>query len=633
MADFISPVSLLSMTSPLGRNVLVPTSFVLQEAMSEPFLGIIDLVSDRATIDPDKLLHQPVSVTMRVGTNVTREVRGLVRRFSATGEAFEREVYGYRAELVPPLWFLSQTEDCRVFEKKTTKDIVAAVLQDHGIQPVFRTASMTPRPFTMQYNESDLNFISRLMQEEGWFYFFHSGDPIMDGARGVPPGALVISDRVTTLNSTPPHKVALHSIDDLTTLAAWQPGRSTTFGAVQRQDYDPKPARSVGARSATRQAAAGSQQRTSWRWSARTLDNTSVAQMARGRMEAAEVEANLAQGTGFNPCFASGGRISVGGGGQGGGDFVLHSVAHQAIDNTWRNAADSPSYTNSFTAVPAALPWRPAQTARRPRMDGMYSAIVTGPSEQEIHTDELRRVKLQFRWDHRGDGTASNAAWVRVMQPWAGSGIGCSFIPRVGSEVAVAFMDGDLDRPVVIGQFYNGDNRPPWSPEQHKTRTGLRTGSTPNGASDEFSEFWFDDKKGDEQVMLHAQRDLTVEAENDATHKIGHTRTVTVEKGDDHLTVQQGNRTVDVTQGNHKIQSTSGDIVIKTAAGSVSIEAMQSLTLKVGQSSVTLDQSGVTIKGLMVKVEGQAMASLKGPLTELNADGMLKAAAGIMMLN
>ena len=266
-------------------------------------------------------------------------------------------------------------------------------------------------------------------------------------------------------------------------------------------------------------------------------------------------------------------------------------------------------------------------------MDGVYSAMVLGPDNEEIHTDKLGRVKLNFRWDHRVDTKTPDAVWVRVMQPWGGSGMGWSFIPRVGTEVAVAFMDGDPDRPVVIGQLHNGNEMPPWELPTNKTRSGMRTRSTQGGGIQDFSELWFDDKKGEEQVMLHAQRDLTLEAEHDATHQVGRNRTVTVQQGNDELTVQQGHRVVDVPNGNHTIQSTSGNIAVKTAGGAITMEAMQSITLKVGQSSVTLDQAGVTIKGMMVKVEAQITTGIKAPILQLDADGLLKATGGIMMLN
>ena len=623
----------LSMTSPLGPKALIPTAFGLEEALSQPFTGVIDLVSEQEKIDPFRLLHQPVCVSLSLPGKKTRKVHGLVRHFAATGPLSIHGVFSYRAEIVPRLWFLSQTEDCRIFEKKTTKEIVETVLKDHDVPVTFRTADTPGRPFTMQYNESGLDFVSRLLQEEGWFYFFSDEDCLGEKLEKIPAGSVIVSDRITSLGKSDLGRVKLGSSEDADVLASWQPGRTTSHGKVRQEDYDPEhPDTPLNGEARTTQPASGASARNAYHWPALVLKQDDAALRARHRMEAAEVEAALAHGTGFNPGFTAGSRIEVTEGFNATA-FVLHSVSHQVTDETWRNAPDRPSYSNSFTAFPAKMLWRPARTIRRPRMEGIYSGTVMGPEGQEIHTDELGRVKVKFRWDHRSDATASDGAWVRVMQAWAGANAGWSFIPRVGTEVAISFMDGDPDRPVVIGQFHNGNEKPPWSLPGHKTRSGLRSRSTPDGSTEECSEFWFDDKKNEEQVMLHAQRDLTIEAENDATHDVGHNRTVTVHKGNDKLTVEQGDRVVDVPQGNHTIRSTSGDIIIKTTAGAVSMEAMKSLTLKVGQSSVTLDPAGVTIKGMMVKVEGQVMTSLKGPMLQLDADGMLKAAGGVMMLN
>lgn len=658
MPDVIPP--LLSMTSPLAPDALIPTAFGLEEALSQPFTGVLDLVSKHNNIDPNRLLYQPVSVSLALDKAPVRTVHGLVRHFAATGPLPVRSMFSYRAEIVPRLWFLSQTEDCRIFEKKSTQDIVKAVLQENNVPFAFRTQTTEPRPFTLQYNETDLDFVSRLLQEEGWFYFFSDVDATEPTGEPIQAGTMIISDRVTTLRKTTFGYFKLAPGEAINTLASWQPGRGTAYGSIAHDDFDPdNPGTSLKGVTATTALTAGAANRDAYHWPALTLTQNGVGQRTRYGMEAAEVEAALSHGAGFNPNFTPGVRMDVGVGNTV-TQLVLHGVSHQAIDESWRNAPNPPSYSNTFTAFPKAMPWRPARTIRRPRMDGIYSAMVLGPDGQEIYTDELGRVKLRLRWDHRIDATAGNGVWVRVMQPWAGPNTGWSFIPRVGTEVAVSFMDGDPDRPVVIGQFHNGNEKPPWALPDNKTRSGLRTRSTPNGGSDEFSELWFDDKKGEEQVMLHAQRDLTTEAENNATHTIGNDRTVTVQKGNDKLTVQQGNRsvtvqkgndnltvqqgsrTVDVPQGNHTLQSTSGDIIIKTASGNISVktstgaitvEAMQSLTLKVGQSSVKLDPSGVSIQGMTVKVEGQIMTTVKAPMLQLNADGILKAAGGIMMLN
>jgi type VI secretion system secreted protein VgrG len=623
--DIIRTNALLSMTSPLGPHVLVPASMELEEALSEPFLCIVNAASSRDQIDPDDLLHQPVCLTVTLSGCSPRHIHGLVRRFAATSLT-GRSMFGYHIEIVPALWFLTQTQDCRIFENKTTKDIIQTILNEHGVRFTFRVGNTPARPLTVQYNEIDLDFVMRLMAEEGWFYLFR---------HDAGSHTMIISESNTSFTKVPDGTVVVGPNPGLVTLTEWQPGRTTAHGKVTQGDFDAeKPSTRLSGETATTARTAGASNRDPYHWPARILKNDLITQRTRHRIEAAEAEAALGRGAGFNPNFFAGGRIQVslrvGGETK---EYLLARVHHRATDETWCNAASPPDYSNDFQAFPSALPWRPAQTVQRPRMEGLHSATVIGPDGQEIHTDELGRVKLRFRWDHRSDATPARAIWVRVMQAWSGANAGWTFIPRVGTEVGVAFLDGDPDRPIVVGQIHNGDQHPPWTLPDQKTRSGLRTRSTPNGGDQNCSEFWFDDKKGSEMVHLHAERDLTVEVENDAKYAIDQNRSALIKQGNDSVTVQQGNRTVDVPIGDHTIKSNQGNIAIKTALGAVSIEAMQSITLKVGQSTITLDQSGVTIKGMMVKAEGQVMTSVKGPITQIDADGMFKASGGIMMLN
>jgi type VI secretion system secreted protein VgrG len=622
--DITRTNALLSMTSPLGQDVLLPAAIDLQEALSEPFLCQLDAVSSRDQIDPDDLLHQPVCLTVTLAGCPPRCVHGLVRRFAATGP-LTRNMFGYRMEIVPALWFLTQTEDCRIFESKPTKDIVQTILTEHAVRFTFRVGSTPARPLTVQYNETDLDFVMRLMAEEGWFYLFR---------HDATSHTMIITESNTSFTKVPNETVGLGPSPGPVTLTDWHPGRATAHGKVMLGDFDPeKPSTDLSGETATTARTAGASNRDPFHWPARALKNDQITQRTRQGMEAAEAAAALAHGEGSHPNFFAGGRIQVTAQAGDSKEFLLARVSHQATDETWCNAATPPRYRNSFEAFPSALPWRPAQTIKRPRMEGLHSAVVIGPDGQEIHTDELGRIKLRFRWDRRRDATPGGAVWVRVMQAWTGANAGWTFIPRVGTEVGVSFLDGDPDRPIVVGQIHNGDQHPPWTLPDQKTRSGLRTRSTPSGSDQNCSEFWFDDKKGSEMVHLHAEKDLTVEVENDATYEIDQNRSATIKQGNDTVTVQQGNRTVDVPMGNHTIKSNKGNIAVKTELGSVTIEAMQSITLKVGQSTVTIDQAGVTIKGMTVKAEGMVMTSIKAPITQIDADGMLKASGGIMMLN
>jgi type VI secretion system secreted protein VgrG len=302
-------------------------------------------------------------------------------------------------------------------------------------------------------------------------------------------------------------------------------------------------------------------------------------------------------------------------------------------------------------------------------MGGIFSGVVIGPDGEEIHTDKFGRVKVQLHFDYRPDATPDQSIWVRTIYPWAGSvstnNWGWHCLPRVGSEVAVAFMDADPDRPVIVGGLYNGVGLPPWT-DQEKTKSGIRTRSTLKGGLNDYSEFSFDDKKGQELVFLHAQKDLKTTVENDQTLTVDNCRIVTVKqdetvdiqnnqtikvkqdhtltvtdgnrsiavsKGNNSLNVDMGNHDVKIAMGNHTTDVKMGNVSTKADLGQISNEALQSIELKVGQSSITIDQMGVTIKGMMISIEGQIQTQVKGLMTQINADAMLQIQGAITMIN
>jgi type VI secretion system secreted protein VgrG len=273
-------------------------------------------------------------------------------------------------------------------------------------------------------------------------------------------------------------------------------------------------------------------------------------------------------------------------------------------------------------AFPNTIPWRQPMATARPRMEGLHTAKVLAPSGEEIHTDDQGRIKIRFFWDWREDATADSSEWVRVVQPWAGNQWGGQFIPRVDTEVAVAFMDADPDRPVVIGGLYNGNDKPIF-PVAEKSKLGFRTRSVTKGGTDAFNELTFDDKKGNELLFLHAQKDMKTEVENDQTLTVGNDRTVTINKGDETVTLKQGNQTTELKLGN---------ISVKCDLGSITMEAMQSITLKVGMNSIKIDQTGITVTGMMIKIDGQVLTEVKGLMTQVQGTAMLQLGGGIISI-
>ena len=641
----------LSMTSSLGRDTLVPTRLDAEEAISTPFALRVEMLSAEAGIDPNRLLNAPICVTLRRSSGVTRHFHGIVRAFQATGTA-PRQMWGYAAEAVPKLWFLGQTEDCRVFENKTTRAIVETLFGDAGVSDVdFRlygdaAGGGKTREYTVQYNETDLAFAARLMEEEGWFYFFEHSDSAHK---------LVITNANTAFKPLAGIEFTVDPAmaDSRDRLTLWRSGLATAHGKVKLTDYDPEsPPKVLDSTQNTTLSTSGAGARDLYHWPARTADTGQVSARARQRIEAAEAAAGLIESAGSYEGLYAGARFSLrrdSFGAQAGRDYVVRDIAHHADDESWwTDTGRPPSYANRFTAFPASRPWRQPVLAPRPRMTGLYSAVVIGPEGEEIHTDKLGRIKVRLRWDHLSSATAGGSIWVRVVQPWAGNGWGWQFLPRVGTEVAVAFMDGDPDRPVVVGGLYNGDQAPPFALTGQKTVSGLRTRSSQRGGKDAYSELSFDDATGKEVVLLHAQKDLKTEVENDQTLtvdncrvkkvtrdetveiggkqavKIGQGRSVAITSGGDALKIDDGDRAVTLALGN---------IAWKAELGAITGEAMQSIELKVGANSVKIDQTGVTISGIMVKLSGEAMVDVGGPMTSVKADGILILKGGLVMLN
>lgn len=612
----------LSMTSPLGPDALIPVRLRAEEAISTPYRIRIEAVSDH-TVTPDGLLNHPACITLQAPSAPARYFHGIVRSLRETGAAVRR-FRGYELELVPRFWFLSQTEDCRVFQDMSAIDILRRLLADAGVeQSEFRLyGEPHKRDYTVQYNETDLAFVTRLLTEEGCFYFFEHG------ASG---HTLVVANGNAAFRPLEQPSLYLaaagdHAFDALT---GWRPAHRTATGRMELSDYDPAaPTTLLDARQNTTLATGGSSQRDVFHWPAHTLEPGFVMARTRNALEAEEVAAGLIEGAGNHHAFLPGRRFSLASGA--GEDFVVHGVTHEAHDETWLGGAGGTGYGNSFTAFSANRPWRPQRSVRRPAMAGIFSAEVIGPEGEEIFTDKLGRVKVRLRFDHRRETSADQAIWVRVMQPWAGPGWGFQFLPRVGTEVAVAFMDGDADRPVVLGGLYNAAFLPPFALPSEKTKSGLRTRSSLNGGASDYSELSFDDTTGSEKVLLHAQKDCAIEIEHDHVLTVGHCRTKKVTLDE---TMQVGrDRTAKVT-GNDALKVETGNLSVEVETGRISEQAFQSIELKVGGNSIRIDQAGITISGLMVRISGEVMLDMKAPMSALQGEGLLTLKGGLVMVN
>lgn len=582
---------LLLLTSPLGDDTLPfqegtlhAVALSAREWLSRPFEAAITAVSTRRSIDPDELVGRPVCLTMRWRPSEDRLIHGIVRKLTAVGLP-QRDRWKYVLDVVPRLRLMEQAADCRIFQDRTASEILHTLFAEHDVSPVeFRISGAQPRrEYTTQYNETDLDFAQRLMQESGWFYFFeHSRTG----------HTLVVCDHNKSFRPLAPFQYRMvHAGDNVDVFSHWHESLQTAHGRVQLEDYDPtRPRTPVSGQQETTLGTAGATQRRVFRWPAMTQEDGVAGQRARFRVEASEAQAQLGSGHGFDPQFAPGRRFAMAHNPftwAEGLEYALHGVEHQAVDETWITDGAKPTYSNSFTCLLETVPWRDASTLPRPAMAGIFSAVTLGNAGEEIHADPLGRIKVRLLFDHRRDTVAARAIWARVAQPWSGNSWGWQHLPRVGTEVAVSFMSGDPDSPVVVGCFYNQDQQPVFPIPSQQTRQGFRSRSTLHGSTREFSELSFDDDRGKELVYLRAQKDQVTEVEHDQTVTVVH---------------------------DHSLTSRTGGIRVTADAGAIDITAATRICLRVAENSITLTPASISIQAAgAVNLDAAAFVAVPPP--------------------
>jgi type VI secretion system secreted protein VgrG len=633
MPDWSRANAMLAMTSPLGEDVLIPISLSAQEAISQPFQFEIQAVSQQGVVTPDDLLNQPVCVILQTDGEAVRYFHGIVRSVSdegtvrAAGTTTAYELY--RIVAVPRLWFLSQTTDCRVYQQMSADAILKAMFNDAGLTDMEVNPSGATRDYTVQFNESDLHFATRLMEEEGWYYFF---------THEAGKHTLVVA--ASNASFTDISGATLHisgGADDATALLDFHAPSQTVRGQMTLKDYDPDNADTLlQSQQPTTLKTGGAPARDDFRWPALSFDNGMIKSRATWDMEAAEAIASLFSGSTRYGGLVPGGKFTVASqpAAPQDGDYVVRGANHHATDDTWLNESGTASYLVRFTAFLSSVTWRQPIVTPRPRMDGIHTGQVMGPQDdkgstpksqngEEIYTDDMGRVKVRFYWDWRAEATGNNAVWARVIQPWAGKGWGAQFTPRVGTEVAVAFVDGDPDRPMVIGGLYNSRDTAIYA-QADKNKLGFRTRSVPKGAQGtNFSEFTIDDTKGSELIFFHAEKDYFTEIENNQTLTVDNCRIVTVKKDetvdiqnnqtikvkqDRSLTVTDGNHTFEVTKGNHSEKVGQGNHTHEVTMGNYSSTIGQgnwALDVKTGNHDTKVDMGNVSLKIAMGNQTGE----------------------------
>ncbi|MEG1039405.1 MAG: type VI secretion system Vgr family protein [Pseudomonas sp.] len=601
---------LITFDSPLPpEQALQLLSFSGREALSELFRFQVELLSQDARIELKKLIGKKVTMGIALADGSTKYISAHVSDFVHTGA--DGGIANYSAELVPWLWILSRRRDSRIFQDQTTEQIVKEVfayyltLADHE----FRLSKpLKPISYCTQYQESDLNFVLRLLEQEGLFFTFaHS----QEGHR------MIISDDSSVL---PPLErqplIRYHSASVTETadsITAWssvrrfQPTRLTLKSFDYKQPGNPH---LVQLNSVNQQGEVGQYEVFEYEGLYGYADSDEGERKARHRLEAMEVNSKTFNGESNCRAMEPGHYFELSQHYDHDNDaaddrqFLLLSVTHWG-QNNYSNEGEA-GYRNSFTCIRRKIPFRPSLLTPRSSISGPQTAIIVGPPGEEIYTDELGRVKIQFHWDRNGEFNDHSSCWVRVAQSGASGGFGSIQIPRVGDEVVVVFLDGNPDRPLIMGSLYNSSNTPPWSLPANKTQSGFLTRSMKgDGGTANF--FRFEDKSGAEQIIMHAERNMDTEIELDETHDVGNNRTITV--GGAHQEIIKKDTLVNVQEGSYTLQVDNQFI---------QVSAKQHIILQVGASSITLTPEGIEIKGKVITTTSTDTTQITGAAVRIN---------------
>lgn len=653
---------LLTLKTPLGADVLELVAFSGREEISRLFSFQLEMISDNNAISAAQIVGKNVTFGVKLADDSPRPFNGVVMRFVA-GDEDRKGRRNYRAEVVPWLWFLTRTSDCRIFQKKTAVEIIEQIFKDLGFSDFEKSEIKGQHPkreYCVQYRETDFNFVSRLMEEEGIFYFFKHADG---------KHTLVMADQKGAYTDCKeseveyPRDAGSRAVKDHIT--HWEHRYEFRTGKWAQTDYnfedhpargEKTPANLMMAKQSTTVSLDNIQKYEFYDYPGTYEKKDQGDTYTKTRMEEEEAGYDVISAASTCRSFTPGGKFKIKAHlskSEEGKKYAITAIEHRANEPGAYETGepDTFDYVNTFVCIPDSVSFRPPRVTAKPVIHGSQTAVVDGPPGEEIYPDKYGRVKVQFYWDREGKRDDKTTCWIRCMQTMAGKGWGSMFIPRIGQEVVVSFLEGDPDRPLITGLVYNADQMPPYPLPDEKTKSYIKTNSTKGG--DGFNELRFEDKKGSEQIFMHAQKDVDVRVLNVTREQILVDRHLIVgsekdgKKGDQrekvfvdkHLKVNRnqieqiggdmqlliggidggGNQDI-VVKGEKKEVITKDSNLHCKAARKEKIDGDQSLTVggsqqeKVGQKHALEAGQEVHIKsGMKIVIEAGMQLSLKGP--------------------
>lgn len=649
-------------TTPLGADKLYIESFSGHESISEPFCFTAQTYSTDSAIDLAKLVGKKATIHVNMDDGKVRYINGIVSCFTLTRTTLDKAGAYYDVELRPWLWLLKYRGGFRIYEKKDAKEIIKDVIEAAGFSGDLKTSlsgTYEKREYCVQYGETDFDFICRLMEEEGIFYWFEHADG---------EHKLVLADDSSNHKNCPElHKLRYHPVqrehkeeDDVLHTCRFEHAVVPRGFGVNDYNFetpstDLAQTSTSSRKSKTTYAVSETTLKT---WPGRYDASGVGTKFAKTRLQALELPERLLVGEGSCRSLIAGYKITLSKHARDdvNGDWVIRDLFITGAHN---------GYTTRLTAFPADIPFRPPMVTPKPRIFSTQTALVTGPDGEEIHTDKYGRVLVTFHWASEEEDGPKDSCWIRVAQGWAGKSWGTLFLPRVGQEVVVSFLDGDPDRPLITGAVYNGENLPPYLPGE-KTKSTIKSRSSKDGAADNFNELRFEDKKGEEEVYFQAEKDYNALIKNDSTTTIEGNKTLTVEK--DVTRTVKGKETDEVTDDASytlkakKTTEVTGDVsetykaklttevtadvtqtykakrTLKvTGAGSLKYSANLdedvggNYTLKVGGNLSIKATGSVTIEGMSISIKGQSKVDVEGAMATFKGSGTCETSGGGMM--
>lgn len=586
-----------SLSTPVGKDTLVITRFDGTEGLSELFEYRVECLSDDENINFDQTLGLNSTLSIHSYELGDRYFDGIMTEAQWLGVRDTN--YAYRVVMRPWLWLLGQVSDSRIFAEMTAPDIIAEVFNGHSFAEFSNrlTKSYRTLEYTVQFRETDLAFVSRLMEQEGIsFYFKHE-----DGKH-----TLILSDSNssydTVAGSTRPF-IPLSAAErrNEERIYNWIPERRFTSGKVVLNDYDyKKPPADMKAEKQASSSYANSKLEI-YDYPGKYYETSDGRNYAEARLNAEQALDKRILCSGDAVHLYPGGLVTLekhpnGAQNQ---EYLILRASHNFVSEAYRSGSPAGSdnaYQGNYEMLPSDRPFAVPQTTEKSRMFGPQTARVVG--DGEIDVDEDGRIMIEFHWD-RDDKKSRRC---RVSQVWAGEQWGGIFIPRVGMEAVVNFLDGDPDRPIVVGTVYNADNQPPYGLPGDKTIAGWKSNSSEGGGG--YNEFIMDDKKGQELVRFHAEKDLEGKVKNDETREVDHDRETTIGNDDTHHV---------------------GNVL--------AVDAGQKIILKVGMSKITMTTTKIKIEAMDIDIKATMNLTTKGMFATHKADAIMTIKGGMVLIN